>query len=67
VVGIGVNAFSQRRVAKVEIPGLEKVIWVDLSGVEVSKNRLRKLSRRGGKIPDAIHKQIAEAVRRYFS
>ena len=54
--------------AKVEIPALEKVIWVDLSGVEVSKNRLRKLSRRpGGKIPDAIHKQIAEAVRRYFS
>ncbi len=44
-----------------EIPGLGKVIWVDLSGVEVSKNRLRKLSRRGGKIPDAIHSRIAEA------
>jgi len=55
VVGIGVNAFTQRRVAKVEISGLEKVILVDLSGVEVSKNRLRKLSRHpGGRIPDAI-------------
>ena len=67
VVGIGVNAFTQRRVAKVKIPGLEKVIWVDLSGVEVSKNRLRKLSRRGGKIPEAIHSRIQEAVRRYFN
>jgi len=68
VVGIGVNAFTQRRVAKVEIPGLEKVIWVDLSGVEVSKRRLRKLSRRpGGNIPDAIYSRIAQAVRRYYS
>jgi hypothetical protein len=46
-VGIGVNAFTQHRVAQVEIPGLALAIWVDLSGLKVcvSKSKLRKLAR----------------------
>ena len=65
VLGIGVNAFTQRRVAKVEIPDLEKVMWIDISGVGLSKNQLRKLTRRPkGGIPQAIYTRIREAVGR---
>ena len=64
VLGIGVTAFTQHMVAKVRIPELDKVIWVDLSGVHVSKNKLRKLARRGGKVPNEIMNIITREVRR---
>ena len=67
VVAVGINAFTQRRVAKVEVPELEKVIWVDVGEVGLSKNKLRRLSRRPrGDVPEEIHKYVAKEVRRYI-
>ena len=67
VVAVGINAFTQRRVAKVEIPELERVIWVDVGGVRLSKNKLRRLSRRPrGDIPEEILEYVAKEVRRYI-
>ncbi len=66
IVGIGVSAFSQHRVAKVNIPELHKTVWIDLSGVSLSKNKLRKLARRGGKVPEEIHDVVTREVRRYL-
>ena len=64
VMGIGVAAFTQHMVAKVRIPELDRVIWVDLSGVHVGKNKLRKMARRGGKVPPEIYEIITREVRR---
>ena len=67
VVAIGVSAFTQRRVAKVEIPELGKVLWVDIGEVELSKNRLRKASRHHQwKVPNEINDYVAKRVRRYL-
>ena len=73
IVGIGLNAFTQKRVAQVEIPGLKKVIWVDLAGIKlgVSENKLRKLARyKAGAIPKALVSQmesrIAKVVARFL-
>ncbi len=66
IVGIGVSAFTQHRVAKVKIPELGKAVWVDISGANLSKNRLRKLARRGGKVPEEIHAIVSRGVRRYL-
>ena len=69
IVAIGVNAFTQRRVAQVVIPDLEATLWVDISGIsrEVSKSKLRKLARyRRGAVPkelvDQIHLRCRRAV-----
>ncbi len=66
VVGIGVNAFTQHRVAQVEIPGLKATIWVDLSGLKtegLSKNQLRKLARyKRGAIPKGMLSQMETRV-----
>ena len=66
IAGIGVSAFTQHRVAKVRIPELHKTVWIDLSGVSLSKNKLRKLARRGGKVPEEIYAIVARGVRRYL-
>ena len=68
VVAIGVNAFTQHRMAKVEIPELEKTVWVDISCVKLSKNKLRKMTRHACHskgVPEELHKTVAKAVRRY--
>ena len=68
IVSIGVNAFTQRRVAQVELPDLEKKLWIDIGDVELSRNKLRKVSRypRRGEVPDAINQYIAREMRRYL-
>ena len=67
VVAVGVNAFTQRRVAKVEIPELERILWVDIGGVELSKNKLRKASRYPQwKVPNEINEYVAKRVERYL-
>ncbi|MBI4294647.1 MAG: hypothetical protein HY669_00595, partial [Chloroflexi bacterium] len=65
IVGIGVSAFTQHRVAKVKIPELHKILWVDISGSNLSKNKLRKLARGRGRVPEEIHAIVARVVRRY--
>ena len=74
IVGIGVSAFTQRRIAQVEIPDLHTTIWVDLSGValKTSKNKLRKLARYNrGAVPkglvDDIDTRCRKAVERYLN
>ena len=67
IVAIGVNAFTQRRVAQVQIAGLEATLWVDISGIplEVSKSKLRKLARyKRGAVPKALVEQIYLRCRR---
>ncbi len=73
IVGIGVNAFTQKRIAQVEIPGLHTTIWVDLSGIfnPSSKNKLRKLARyKRGAVPkglaDDIYARCRKAVAQYL-
>lgn len=59
IVAIGVNAFTQHRTAQVEIPGLGTTIWVDLSGIKCSKNKLRKVVRyKRGAIPRTIEQEV---------
>jgi len=65
VLAVGVNSFSQQRVAKVAITALEKVIWVNISGVKLSKNKLRKLFRRGD-VPEEIYEVIEQRIRCYL-
>ena len=67
VVAVGVNAFTQRRTAKVVIPDLGTTLWVDISGIPlgVSKNKLRKLARhKRGSVPQALVDQIYLRCRR---
>lgn len=73
IVGLGVNAFTQHRVAKVEIPGLGLVVWVDLAGITtgVSRNKLRKLVRYGkGSLPKELvpklEVRVQERIREYL-
>jgi len=56
----------------VEIPALEKVLWVDLAGVELSKNQRRKLVRyKKGKLPKELEESVfalcEKAVRRHLA
>lgn len=64
VVAISIDAFSQQRVAKVIIPSLfNKVIWVNLSGIKLSKNKLHKITRRpSGDLPQPIFDRISEKI-----
>lgn len=71
IVGIGVGAFTQHRVAQVEIPGLKKTIFVDLSGIKLegSKSKLPKLARYNrGALPkglvEKVEQRVAQAVAR---
>ena len=67
IEGMGVGAFTFKRVARVEIPALEKVIWVDLSGVDegLSKNARRKLVRyRQGKLSKELEESVFARCRR---
>ena len=65
IVAVGVGAFTQRMVAKVVIPDLgHKVIWVDLTGVHVGKQKLNKLAKRRGKVPNEIVNIVSREVRR---
>ena len=66
IVGMGVSAFTQHRIAKVLLPELHKVIWVDLWGVPIKKNKLRKLANGKGKVPDEVFSAISKAARRYL-
>ena len=73
IVGIGLSPFTFKRVAQVEIPGLKRTIWVDLSGIKLEngKSKLRKLARyKRGAVPKGIVSQIetriAQAVARFF-
>jgi len=67
ILGIGVNAFTQQRVAQVEITSLEKIVWVGISGVKLSKNKLRKLTRRPrGELPDEIYDLIQKRIGCYL-
>ena len=57
IKAIGVNAFTQQRVALVEIPGLLNFhIWINLCGLPgISKHKLRKLVRYGkGSLPKGL-------------
>lgn len=65
VLAVGVHAFTQQRVAKVEITALEKTIWVNISGAKLSKNKLRKLFRRGD-VPEEIYSIIEQRIRCYL-
>ena len=74
IEAVGVGAFTFRRVARVEIPALEKVIWVDLAGVEsnLSKNARRKLVRyKKGKLPreleESVFARCQRAVAKYLA
>ena len=71
IEAVGVGAFTFRRVARVEIPALDKVLWVDLAGVEISKNQRRKLVRyKKGKLPreleESVFARCAKAVKQYL-
>lgn len=68
VVGLGVGAFTFKRVALVEIPALRASIFVDLTGIAISRNKLRKLFRHGkGGCPTELYDRIQHEVRRYLS
>lgn len=73
IVAIGVGAFTFKRVAQVQIPGLATV-WVDISGIplKVSKNKRHKLARYGrGAVPQDLVEQIyarcRKAVQQYLN
>lgn len=67
LVGIGMGAFTQKRVALVELPGLKLSIFVDLAGIPVPKKKLRKLFRHPkGELPQEIQDLIQQQVRGYF-
>jgi len=72
IEAVGVGAFTFKRMARVDIPGLEKVLWVDLAGVELSKNKKRKLLRyKKGAIPreleEKVYQIVSQAVSRYLA
>jgi len=67
VSAIGVDAFTHRRVAKVEIRELAITLWVDIGNTALSKNKLRKLSRYNkGAMPEEIINPIRKEVERYI-
>ncbi|MDP2954526.1 MAG: hypothetical protein Q8O76_14585, partial [Chloroflexota bacterium] len=66
VLGIGVSAFTQSRVAKVRLTELKKIVWVDISGSVLSKSKLHKLARGRGQVPEELHRMIARGVRRFL-
>lgn len=62
---VGVNAFTQRRVVQVEIPGLKSILSVDISGARIGKNKFHKLVRyQRGEIPQEIEPEIHGIVER---
>ena len=72
IKAVGVGAFTFKRMARVEIPCLRRVIWVNLAGVELSKNARRKLVRyKQGKLPRELEESVfsicARAVRRFLA
>jgi hypothetical protein len=75
IVAVGIGAFTFKRMAKVVIPGLKRVVWVDLSGIRpegVSKNKLRKLARyQRGSVPKElvpqVESRVQERIRAYLS
>ena len=72
IEGMGVGAFTFKRVARVEIPALKKVLWVNLAGVKLSKNKRHKLIRyKKGKLPRELEESVfilcEKAVRRYLA
>lgn len=69
IVGIGIGAFTFKRVAEVRIPGLRLTLWVDLQGLEgVSNNKLRKLARfKRGALPKKLVSQVEQRVQAQVS
>ncbi len=72
IVAIGVSALTFKRMAEVRIPALKATLWVDLSHLELSKNKLRKLARyKKGAVPkelqDQIENRCRQAVQRYLN
>jgi hypothetical protein len=73
IEAIGIGAFTFQRVLKVNIPGLDKVIWVNLPSVgKVPKHRKRRFLRYGkGSLPEAdedwMFRVVSEAVNRALS
>lgn len=73
IQAVGVGAFTFQRVLKVNIPGLDKTIWVNLPAPKgVSKHKRRKFFRYGkGVLPepeaDLMYRVIHEAVQRALS
>ena len=71
IVAIGLNAFTQKRTAQVELPGLKRTIWVDLSGIKLEGAKSKKLARyKRGSLPKGLVAQVdarvAQAVSRFF-
>ena len=70
IVAIGVDAFTHRRVVKVELPGLGEALWIPFTGLKARKSKLRKLARYGGKIPadlvEPLEKVVSRAVAEYL-
>jgi len=73
IEAVGVGAFTFQRALKVRIPGLDKVIWVNLPMPKgVSRNKRKKILKYGkGKLPepeaDVMYRVISEAVQRALS
>ena len=64
IVAVGVSAFTFKRVAQVTIPELRAILWVDLTGLEISKGKFRKLARfKRGAAPKAMEPLIIERCR----
>lgn len=70
VMGVGVDAFTQHRCAKVALTGLPVVLWVDLHGVPLSvgRNAWKRQVRHGGtvELPKEAHDRIRSALRPYL-
>ena len=71
IVSIGLSAFTFKRVAQVEIPGLKKVIFVDLTGIKLEGAKSKKLARyKRGALPKGLVEQVdsrvAQAVARFL-
>jgi predicted RNA-binding protein YlxR (DUF448 family) len=64
ILAIGVGAITFKRVAQVEIPGLHRTVWVDLSDIQpLSKNKRRKLARyHRGALPKELVEQVEQKV-----
>jgi len=68
LLAIGISPWNMHRMAKVEIPDFEKVIWVDISRVKLTKNKLHnitRLARHSRGVPPEIYDQVVKAIRRY--
>ena len=72
IKAMGVGAFTFKRVAKVEIHGLHRDIWVNLGGMDkLSKNKKHKILRYGkGMLPRELEQtvsgQCSQAVKRFL-